>query len=58
MQQRHQPFMPMKEHINFFTKKSLGALAEKGGFSVIEMQEFRLGNSIVLSMVFKKRVRT
>lgn len=58
IQQRHQPFMPMKEHINFFTKQSLSILAEKGGFSVLEIQENPLGNSTVLSMVFKKRLHT
>ena len=53
-QQRKQPFMPMKEHINFYTEKSLRVMAENGGFSVIDIQENVLNNSTVLSMLFKK----
>lgn len=54
-QQRKQPFMPMKEHINFFTPKSIQSLAENSGFTVLDIQENPLDNSTVLSMVFKKR---
>ena len=53
-QQRKQPFMPMKEHINFYTEKALRVMAENGGFSVIDIQENVLDNSTVLSMLFKK----
>lgn len=54
LQQKHQAFMPMKEHINFFTPRSIRTMAEKGGFSVIDIQENPIGNSTVLSMVFRK----
>ena len=53
-QQRNQPFMPMKEHINFFNIKSIRMMAEKRGFFVIDVQENKEGNSTVLSMLFRK----
>ncbi len=53
-QQRKQPFMPMKEHINFFTPKSIRVMAENKGFSVLDVQENAEGNSVVLSMLFRK----
>lgn len=56
---RRQPFMPMKEHINFFTTKSIRLLAENNGFEVIDISEntenAALGKITVLSMLFKKR---
>lgn len=53
-QQRKQPFMPMKEHINFFTAQSLRVMAEKSGFAVIKVCERQEGNSSVLAMLFRK----
>ncbi len=55
---RHQPFMPMKEHINFFTPKSMRIMLEKGGFDCLEVRENPekavLGNALVLSALFRK----
>ncbi len=53
-QQRKQPFMPMKEHINFFTPASLRIMAERGGFTVPDVREFRAGNSVVLSALLRR----
>lgn len=54
---KRKPFMPMGEHINFFTKKSISMMAEKSGFTVIDVQEnvehFALGNWTILSILFK-----
>lgn len=44
----------MKEHVNFFTPKSIRILAESNNFSVIDIQTNREGNSSVLSMLFQK----
>lgn len=56
-QQRRKPFMPMKEHINFFTKESIRAMVENKGFCVIDVQENEeksaLGKSTVLSVLFR-----
>lgn len=58
LQQRMQPFMPMKEHINFYTKESIKKMVELSGFRVIDIQEnlekAALGNAKVLSILFKK----
>ena len=58
LKQRKEPFMPMKEHINFFTKKSMKKMIELNGFHVIDIQENKertvLGNNVVLSVLFKK----
>lgn len=58
LKQRKMPFMPMKEHVNFFTVQSMRAFIEANGFSIIDIQEnFEngiLGNSLVLSVLFKK----
>ena len=55
---KKQPPMQMREHINFFTPKSIRTMAEKSGFSVIDVQENQergaLGDVTVLSMLFKK----
>lgn len=55
---RTQPYMPMTEHINFFTPKSLKALLERCGFEAAEIGEniekSVLGKDKVLSAVFKK----
>lgn len=52
--------MPMKEHINFYTKKSIRKMVELSGFQVLDIQEnvekAVLGNSVVLSVLFKKEV--
>lgn len=53
-QQKKQPFMPMKEHVNFFTPVSFRTMAEKGGFCVLDVRETPVGNSTVLSMLFQK----
>lgn len=50
---RKQPFMPMHEHVNFFTVKSMRTLLERSGFKVLDIQENNensvLGKSLVLS---------
>ena len=50
--------MPMKEHINFFTKKSLEKMIEMNNLKVIDIRESfrnsRLGTSEVLSVLFQK----
>ena len=52
------PFMPMKEHINFFTEKSLKKMLEMSNFKAIAVCESnrnsKLGNSKVLSALFNK----
>ena len=58
LEKRKQPYMPMHEHVNFFTPKSLRALLEKTGLKVLDVQEnFEkavLGKSLVLSAFCKK----
>lgn len=53
------PFMPMKEHINFFTKKSLQKMLERNGFVVLEISETMrksgLGETEILAALFKKK---
>ena len=50
--------MPMKEHINFFTEKSLKNMIEMSGFKSIVIckttRNGKLGSSAVLSALFKK----
>ncbi len=45
--------MPMHEHVNFFTVKSMRTLLERSGFKVLDIQENNensvLGKSLVLS---------
>lgn len=36
---RKQPFKPMKEHINFFTEKSIKGMIEREGFKIIDIEE-------------------
>ena len=59
VKQRKEPFMPMKEHINFYTVKSMRCLIEKNGGQVIDIQENKehgyLGNTTVLSCLYKKK---
>ena len=56
---RRQPFMPMKEHINFFTTKSMRIMLEKSGFECLEVRENPekavLGDALVLSALFRKK---
>ena len=51
------PFMPMHEHINFFTPKSIRMLGELNGFEVITVGESKqrnvLGDSNVLYTLFR-----
>lgn len=58
LKQRKMPFMPMKEHVNFFTVQSMRTFIENNGFSIIDIQEnFEngiLGKQLVLSVLFKK----
>lgn len=53
---RKLPFMPMAEHINFFTAESLRAMVENAGFTILDLQENTekcvLGKSTVLSVLF------
>jgi hypothetical protein len=52
------PFMPMKEHINFFTEKSLKKMLEISQFKEIAICETKrnskLGTGAALSVLFKK----
>jgi hypothetical protein len=54
-QVKKQPFMPMKEHINFFTEKSLTLMAEKGGFQVIDLELEDEHGTEIISVLMKKR---
>ncbi len=54
-QQRKQPFMPMKEHINFFSFQSIKTMVENREFVVLDVEENREGNSTVLSILFRKK---
>lgn len=53
-----QPYMPMSEHINFWTPKALKTLMLCSGFDVIDIQENYekgvLGKNKVLSVICKK----
>jgi len=55
---RKQPYMPMNEHVNFYTPKAMGTLLEMAGFKVIDIQEncekTVLGDNIVLSALCKR----
>ena len=55
---RKEPFMPMHEHINFFTKDSMKKMIDLSGFTCIDIQENEeetaIGRQIVLSALFKK----
>lgn len=54
---RKEPFMPMKEHINFFTVDSMREMIQKCGFNVLDIQENKektvLGEQVVLSALFR-----
>ncbi len=54
-----QPYMPMSEHVNFYTPKALKTLVERNGFRVIDIQENYekgvLGKTKVLSVICKKK---
>ena len=56
--QRKQPLMPMKEHINFFTIKSVKTMLESNGYYVIKLQEIEikspLGKASSIVALFKK----
>ncbi len=56
---RQGSYMPMKEHINFFTKKSFQILLEKNGFAVLDLREVvrnsSLGEAEILAVLFKKK---
>lgn len=56
--QKSGAFMPMKEHINFYTFSSMRYLLESHGFNVLDLQQNTensvLGKSRVLSALFKK----
>lgn len=55
---RKEPYMPMSEHVNFYTPKAMRILLEKTGFEVIDIQENHeksvLGESLVLSALCRK----
>lgn len=57
--QRRMPFMPMKEHVNFFTIQSMKTFVENNGFKVVDIQENLentiLGEQTVLSVLFQKK---
>ena len=58
LQKKNQPYMPMSEHVNFWTPKSIQILMERCGFKVIDVQENYekgvLGKSKVLSVLGMK----
>lgn len=55
---KKQPYMPMSEHVNFFTPTAMRTLMTENGFDVIDVQENDeraiLGKSKVLSVICKK----
>ena len=55
---KNQAYMPMSEHVNFWTPKSIKILMERCGFQVIDVQENYekgvFGKSKVLSTLFVK----
>ena len=59
LKRRKEPFMPMAEHINFYTPKSIRTMVENAGFTVLDVQEnvekAVLGDATVLSIMFKKK---
>jgi hypothetical protein len=56
---RKEPFMPMKEHINFFSINSMETMLNNNGFRVLALCEQKrnssLGKSDVLSVLFQKK---
>lgn len=59
LKNRRGPFMPMKEHVNFYNIQSMRSFIESNGFSILDIQENTeravLGNVVVLSVLFKKK---
>lgn len=57
---KKQPYMPMSEHVNFYTPKALKTLMETSGFEVIDIQENDeqavLGKIKVLSVICRKQM--
>lgn len=55
---KRQPYMPMSEHVNFFTPTAIKTLMTESGFDVVDIQENYeravLGKSKVLSVICKK----
>lgn len=55
---RKQSYMPMSEHVNFYTPTAIKTLMTTSGFGVVDIQENYeravLGKSKVLSVVCKK----
>lgn len=55
---RKEPYMPMHEHVNFYTPKSIRTLMENAGFEVISVEENYeksvLGGTLVLSALCRK----
>ena len=60
LKSRRGPYMPMKEHVNFYNIQSMRSFIESNGFSILDIQEnverAVLGNVTVLSVLFKKNV--
>lgn len=56
---KKQPYMPMTEHVNFYTPKALEILMLRNGFDVVDLEENyeqnMSGKAKVLSALFKKR---
>lgn len=59
LHKRRQPFMPMHEHINFYTPKSMCRMLKRNGFAVLDIRETPektvLGTQTVLSALFRIR---
>ena len=59
LKKRRSPFMPMNEHINFYTVRSMRKLVESSGFEVIDIEEnierTCLGEQTVLSVLFRRK---
>lgn len=53
-----QPYMPMSEHVNFYTPKAMKTLVEHNGFDVVDIRENYekgvLGKNKVLSIICKR----
>lgn len=59
MHVKKQPYMPMTEHVNFYTPRALEILMVRSGFEVVDIEENyeknMLGKAKVLSVLCKKK---
>lgn len=59
MHLKKQPYMPMTEHVNFYTPKALEILMIRSGFEVLDIEENyeqnMAGKAKILSVLCKKK---